>query len=161
DLGKVRVAVRGGVPVTIADVAAVRVGYAPRQGVVSRNEDEDTVEGIVLMRRGENPSVVLSALRARVDDLNRRILPGGTRLGPFSGRTALVHPTLATVFRNLAEGAALVVIVLLLFLRSLRAALIVALVIPVSLLASFLYLYIRGMSANLLSMGAVDFGIIV
>ncbi len=161
DIEKVRVAVRGGVPVTIKDVAAVRVAYAPRQGVVSRNDDEDTVEGIVLMRRGENPSVVLSALRARIQDLDARILPKGVRVDPFYDRTDLVNTTLKTVFRNLAEGALLVTVVLLVFLRSLRAALIVAVVIPLALLASFFYLHTRGMSANLLSMGAVDFGIIV
>ena len=161
DIEKVRVAVRGGVPVTIKDVAAVRVAYAPRQGVVSRNEDEDTVEGIVLMRRGENPSVVLSALRARIRDLDARVLPKDVRVDPFYDRTLLVNTTLKTVFRNLAEGAFLVTAVLLVFLRSLRAALIVAVVIPLALLASFFYLHARGMSANLLSMGAVDFGIIV
>jgi heavy metal efflux system protein len=161
DIEKVRVAVHGGVPVTIKDVAAVRVAYAPRQGVVSRNDDEDTVEGIVLMRRGENPSVVLSALRARIRDLDARILPQGVRGDPFYDRTDLVNTTLTTVFHNLAEGAILVTVVLLVFLRSLRAALIVALIIPLALLASFFYLHARGMSANLLSMGAVDFGIIV
>jgi heavy metal efflux system protein len=161
DIAKVRVAVHGDVPVTIKDVAAVSVGYAPRQGIVSRNGDEDTVEGIVLMRRGENPSVVLASLRARIKDLDDRILPRGIRVDPFYDRTDLVNTTLRTVFRNLAEGAFLVVVVVWLFLRSLRAALIVAVVIPLALLASFLYLHLRGLSANLLSMGAVDFGIIV
>ncbi len=161
DIEAVRVGVHAGVPVTVKDVAAVRVGYAPRQGIVTRGADEDAVEGIVLMRRGENPSVVLAALRSRVADLNARVLPKGIAIGPFYDRTDLVSTTLKTVFRNLAEGAALVVLVLFLFLLSLRASLIVAAVIPLSLLASFFYLHSRGMSANLLSMGAVDFGIIV
>jgi heavy metal efflux system protein len=161
DLEPVRVGVHDGVPVALKDVAAIRVGYAPRQGVVSRDRDEDAVEGIVLMRRGENPSVVLAALRDRVKALNARALPARVAILPFYDRTELVDTTLNTVFRNLAEGALLVIAVLFLFMLSLRASLIVAAVIPLSLLASFFYLHVRGMSANLLSMGAVDFGIIV
>ncbi|HEY3358900.1 MAG TPA: CusA/CzcA family heavy metal efflux RND transporter [Polyangia bacterium] len=161
DLEEVRVAFNKGHPVLVRDVAAVRDGYAPRQGVVTRDDDEDAVQGIVLMRRGQNPSVVLDALRRRVVELNGRILPEGIRVNPFYDRTELVNTTLKTVFRNLVEGAALVTIVLFAFLLSVRASLIVAAVIPLSLLASFLYLHLRGMSANLLSMGAVDFGIIV
>jgi heavy metal efflux system protein len=171
DIEQVRVAVHDGVPVMVKDVAAVRVGFAPRQGVVSRSSylpnaagprhHDDTIEGIVLMRRGENPSVVLAALRERVQGLNARILPQGVHVVPFYDRTDLVNTTLATVFHNLAEGAVLVILVLFVFMLSLRASLIVAAVIPLSLLGSFLYLHWRGMSANLLSMGAVDFGIIV
>ena len=161
DIEQVRVGYHGGVAVTVKDVANVGVGYAPRQGIVTRNANEDAVEGIVLMRRGENPSLVLKALRDRIDDLNERVLPQGIRIHPFYDRTELVDTTLRTVFHNLAEGAFLVVLVLFLFMLSLKASLIVAAVIPLSLLASFFYLYSRGMSANLLSMGAVDFGIIV
>ncbi len=128
---------------------------------MTRNANEDAVEGIVLMRRGQNPSVVLRGLRERVGDLNGRILPKGIRIDPFYDRTELVDTTLHTVFHNLLEGAFLVTLVLFLFMLSLRASLIVAAVIPLSLLASFLYLHLRGLSANLLSMGAVDFGIIV
>ncbi len=161
DIEEVRVGVKGGVPVTVKDVGRVTIGYAPRQGIVTRNADEDAVEGIVLMRRGENPSVVLKALRERIQDINGRVLPKGIRIQPFYDRTELVDTTLRTVFHNLAEGAFLVVLVLFLFMLSVKASLIVAAVIPLSLFASFLYLYVRGMSANLLSMGAVDFGIIV
>jgi cobalt-zinc-cadmium resistance protein CzcA len=161
DIEKVRVGFKDGVPVLLKDVARVSVGYAPRQGVVTRDDNEDAVEGIVLMRRGQNPSVVLAALRKKIDQLNLSILPEGVKIKPFYDRTDLVNTTLRTVFRNLAEGATLVILVLFLFTLSVRAALIVATVIPLSLLASFLYLHARGMSANLLSMGAVDFGIIV
>jgi cobalt-zinc-cadmium resistance protein CzcA len=161
DIEQVRVAYHGGVPVTVKDVAAVRVGFAPRQGIVSRGHDEDAVEGIVLMRRGQNPSNVLDQLRETVKTINTSVLPQGVTLTPFYDRTELVNTTLETVFHNLTEGAVLVIGVLFIFLMSLRASLIVAAVIPLSLLASFLYLYLRGMSANLLSMGAVDFGIIV
>jgi heavy metal efflux system protein len=161
DIQAVRVAHHGGVPVTVNDVATVRVGYAPRQGIVSRNDDQDAVEGIVLMRRGQNPSIVLAALRTAVNGLNTDLGAEGVTVTPFYDRTELVNTTLSTVFHNLLEGAILVTAVLFIFLMSLRASLIVAAVIPLSLLASFLYLHVRGMSANLLSMGAVDFGIIV
>jgi len=161
DVRRVRVGYHAGVPVTVQDVAQVSDGYQPRQGVVTRGNDEDAVEGIVLMRRGGNPSIVLDALRAKITELNQRVLPDGVKLVPFYDRTDLVDTTLETVFRNLAEGAVLVIVVLLAFMLSIRASLIVAAVIPLSLAASFAYLYVRGMSANLLSMGAVDFGIIV
>ena len=108
DIEQVRVAHHGGVPVTVKDVAAVRVGYAPRQGIVSRGREEDAVEGIVLMRRGENPSQVLAALRAAVSELNGGGLPKGVTINAFYDRTELVDSTLKTVFRNLLEGALLV-----------------------------------------------------
>ncbi len=161
DIKKTRVAYHDGVPVLLSDVAQVVEGYAPRQGVVTRDDNQDAVEGIVLMRRGENPSVVLAGLRDRLKELNTRILPDGIKVNPFYDRTDLVNTTLHTVFHNLAEGAILVTLVLFAFTLSLRASLIVATVIPLSLAASFAYLHMRGMSANLLSMGAIDFGIIV
>jgi len=161
EINDVRVGYHAGVPVRVRDVAKVSVGYAPRQGVVTRGDDEDAVEGIVLMRRGENPSVVLAALRDRITQLDRRALPGGVTIKPFYDRTDLVDTTLDTVFHNLVEGALLVTVVLFVFLLSLRASLVVATVIPLSLASAFVYLYARHMSANLLSMGAIDFGIIV
>ena len=161
DVKRVRVGFHAGVPVTVKDVAQVSDGYQPRQGVVTRGFDEDAVEGIVLMRRGQNPSVVLDGLRGKIQELNGRVLPAGVKVTAFYDRTDLVSTTLKTVFHNLLEGAVLVVLVLLAFTLSWRAALIVAAVIPLSLAASFAYLHTRGMSANLLSMGAVDFGIIV
>jgi heavy metal efflux system protein len=161
DVKRVRVGFHDGVPVLVRDVADVVEGYAPRQGVVTRGGNEDAVEGIVLMRRGENPTVVLAALRDKIQRLEHGALPAGVHLSPFYDRTELVKTTLKTVFHNLLEGAVLVVLVLFAFTLSIRAALIVAAVIPLSLAASFAYLHARGMSANLLSMGAVDFGIIV
>lgn len=161
DLGEVRVGYHRDVPVKLRDVATITVGYAPRQGVVTRGTNQDAVEGIVLMRRGQNPSLVLAALRRQIEELHQRSLPADVRIVPFYDRTELVHTTLETVFRNLTEGALLVIGVLLVFLLSWRAALIVAVVIPCSLATAFIYLRSRGMSANLLSMGAVDFGIIV
>ena len=161
DVEEVRVGFHTGVPVTIKDVAVVQVGYAPRQGVVTRNDNLDTVQGIVLMRKGDNPSAVLEVLRQRVKELQAHSMPEGVRIMPFYDRTNLVDTTLDTVFHNLGEGALLVSLVLFVFLLSLRASIVVTLVIPLSLAASFIYLHFRGMSANLLSMGAVDFGIIV
>ena len=161
DIKAIRVGYHNGVPVLARDVAEVVEGYAPRQGVVTRNADEDAVEGIVLMRRGENPTVVLDGLRKKLAELEHGALPKGVHLNAFYDRTELVKTTLKTVFHNLLEGALLVILVLFAFTLSIRAALIVAAVIPLSLAASFAYLHARGMSANLLSMGAVDFGIIV
>src|SRR5207249_2190286 len=161
DIEQVVVAARGGIPIRMRDVARVTVGAFPRRGVVTRDREPEAVEGIVLMRRGENPSVVLDALRAKVEQLNHGILPPGVRIDTFYDRTRLVRRTLTTVTHNLVLGALLVVLVVGVFLMSLRAALVVALVIPLSLLGSFLYLKLRGLSANLLSLGAVDFGIIV
>jgi cobalt-zinc-cadmium resistance protein CzcA len=160
DVEATRVATHDGTPVLVRDVATLRQGWAPRQGVVSRGTDFDAIEGIVLMRRGQNPSVVLHALREALDGLNRG-LPRGVKVHPFYDRTELVGTTLRTVAHNLLDGAVLVLLVLFVFLLDLRAALIVGIVIPLSLLSAFIYLRARGMSANLLSMGAVDFGIIV
>ncbi len=161
DLRHVRVATRDGTPVFLRDVADVTEGWAPRQGVVGRDSEPDAVEGIVLMRRGENPSEVLARVRAQIRTIDRRLEPDGARIQTFYDRTELVDVTLETVGRNLLEGALLVTLVLYAFLLDLRAALVVATLIPLSLLASFIYLKLRGMSANLLSMGAVDFGVIV
>jgi cobalt-zinc-cadmium resistance protein CzcA len=161
DLRLVRVATHEGMPVFLRDVAEVTEGWAPRQGVVSHGQDNEAVEGILLMRRGENPSEVLERVRAAINDVNRRLEPEGARVQAFYDRTELVDTTLRTVGRNLLEGALLVTLVLFVFLLDLRLSLAVATLIPLSLLTSFIYLRMRGMSANLLSMGAVDFGVIV
>src|SRR6478735_9262164 len=134
DLQHVRVGYNKTRPVELRDVAKVNEGYAPRQGVVTRDSNQDAVEGIVLMRRGENPTVVLDALRDRVAKLSKT-LPADVKIKPFYDRTELVNTTLKTVFENLAEGAALVMLVLFAFMLSLRASLIAAAVIPLSLAA--------------------------
>lgn len=161
DIGAVNIASRDGTPVHVRDVASVRDGWAPRQGVVSRGLQYDAVEGVVLMRRGENPSDVLSRLRNTINEINHRLVSSQAQVVPFYDRTDLVNTTVTTVGRNLLEGAVLVVLVLFVFLMDLRASLIVAILIPLSLCTALLYLRARGMSANLLSMGAIDFGIIV
>jgi len=161
DIGNVVVTGRAGVPIRIRDVADVNTGAVPRQGLVGMNEKDDVVTGIVLMRKGENPSEVLDGIKQKIRDLNDRILPKSVTLVPYYDRTWLIDTTLKTVFTNLLEGAVLVVVVLYLFLGHFRSSLIVAVVIPLALLATFIGLKLRGIPANLLSLGAMDFGIIV
>lgn len=161
DIGNVVLAERNGTPVLVKDVAQVEVGAVPRQGIAGQDGDDDVVTGVVLMRRGENPAVVLKAVRERIDLINTTSLPGGVKVVPIYDRTWLLNKTLTTVFTNLLEGALLVSFVLWLFLGNLRAATIVAVTIPLALLATFLGLTFIGIPANLLSLGAMDFGIIV
>ena len=161
DIGNIVVTARNGTPVLIRDIAQVVVGAVPRLGVVGQDGDDDVVTGIVVMRKGENPSVVLKGVKEKIAGLNQRGLPAGVAIVPFYDRTWLMGKTLSTVFRNLVEGALLVSLVLYLFLSNLRASLAVVVVIPLALLSTFLGLKLMGVPANLLSLGAMDFGIIV
>ncbi len=161
DLREVVLSSEGGSPVTVGDVARLVRSHTPRRGAVGFGAERDTVEGFVLLRRGENPSDVLAGVHATVDTLNTRALPEGMRVVPFYDRSLLVSQTLDTVHHNLLHGFLLIVSVVWLFLRSLSGSLIVATVIPLSLLAAFTGLYAMGLPANLISMGAIDFGILV
>ena len=161
DIGDIVVAARGGTPILVRDIAQVQIGAVPRLGIIGQDGDDDIVNGIVIMRKGENPSVVLKGVKDKIQDLNKRVLPQGVEIVPYYDRTWLMGKTLSTVFRNLVEGALLVSLVLYLFLSNLRASLAVVVVIPLALLATFLGLKIMGVPANLLSLGAMDFGIIV
>ena len=161
DIERVVIAENNGTPVLVRDVADVRVGSFPPQGLVGQDDADDIVNGIVVMRKGENPSKVLDALHAKIAELNARGLPPGVKIVPYYDRSELIGKTLRTVFSNLTEGAMLVMFVLFLFLQNLRAAAIVAAVIPLSLMATFVGLTFVGIPANLLSLGAMDFGIIV
>jgi cobalt-zinc-cadmium resistance protein CzcA len=161
DIGDVVIASHNGTPLLVRDIATVVTGAVPRQGLVGQDSDDEIVTGIVLMRKGENPSDVLTAVKAAVATINENGLPKGVKLVPFYDRTQLISTTLSTVFRNLLEGAVLVSIVLYLFLGNVRAAGIVASIIPLALLSTFIGLRLRGIPANLLSLGAMDFGIIV
>mgnify|MGYP001076727330 FL=1 len=161
DLEDVVVAERDGTPVLVRDLARVAIGAVPRQGVIGQDDDDDVVSGIVLMRKGENPSKVLAALKEKLDEIAHTQLPRGTEIVPFYDRSWLIARTMKTVFTNLVEGAVLVCVVLYLFLSNLRAAAIVASIIPLALLGTFLGLTFVGIPANLLSLGAMDFGIIV
>jgi cobalt-zinc-cadmium resistance protein CzcA len=163
DIGGIAVATHAGTPIRIRDVAAVTVGNAVRLGLVGKNQDDDVVQGIVLLRKGENALQVLEGVRAKVSEINERYLPPGVRLIPHYDRTQLIDRTLDTVLHNTGEGILLVLLVLVAFLGlgNLGAAGAVALVIPLSLLGAFILLDLRGIPANLISMGAVDFGVIV
>src|SRR5439155_1474757 len=143
DIEQVVVAARSGIPIRIRDLARVTVGAFPRRGVVTRDREPEAVEGIVLMRRGENPSVVLDALHAKVEQLNHGILPPGVRIDTFYDRARLVRRTLTTVTHNLVLGALLVVLVVGVFLMSLRAALVVALAFSFTLVPLLGYLLLR------------------
>ena len=161
DIGRIVVAARGTTPILIRDIADVKIGAVPRLGIVGQDQDDDVVTGIVIMRKGENPSVVLKGVKEKIAELNARGLPKGVQILPYYDRTWLMGKTLTTVFKNLVEGALLVALVLYLFLSNIRASLAVVVIIPLALLSTFLGLKIMGVPANLLSLGAMDFGIIV
>ncbi|MBI1397769.1 MAG: CusA/CzcA family heavy metal efflux RND transporter [Betaproteobacteria bacterium] len=160
DISRVVVVARNGAPVFVGDVATVAVGERPRSGIVAFNDQDSVVEGVVNMTKGWNATRAVEALKQSIDALSHR-LPSGVKLVPFYDRTELVKHTVHTVTENLAVGAALIVTILLVFLRNWRAAVIVACVIPMSLLTAFVLMDLRGVSANLISLGSVDFGIIV
>jgi len=160
DIENVVVTAQKGTPVMIRDIATVGIGHAIRFGVLGRDHDDDLVQGIILMRRGENPGVVIDGVRKKLADVQRN-LPAGVELKTYYSRDRLVKTTVTTVMRNLIEGAGLVIVVLSLFLYNVRAAFIVALTIPLSLLFAFVFMDVRGIPANLISLGAIDFGIIV
>ena len=157
----VPIAVHGGTAIRVRDVASVQVGYQPRLGRVSVNSDTDVVAATILLRKGEQAQTVLEQVHARIEDLNRRVLPRGVKLSPYHDRTDLMHLTTHTVRENLLVGVGLVTLILFAFLGNARAALIVAVTIPLSLLIAFILMDYAKIPANLLSIGAVDFGMIV
>ena len=160
DLRGTVVVARGGRTVLVSDLAEVVVGPRPLSGMVAWNERDSVVEGIVQMTKGNDAAKVVGALKARVEEVQKK-LPAGVRIRPIYERTELIRHTVSTVVENLAVGAALVIGILLVFLRNWRAALIVGAVIPLSLLFAFILMDARGVSANLISLGAIDFGIII
>jgi len=161
EIGQIVVATRESTPILIRDLAQVRIGAVPRLGTAGQDHDDDIISGIVIMRRGENPAEVLKGVKERIARFNADGLPEGVRIEPFYDRSWLMERTLATVFRNLVEGALLVAAVLYLFLSNFRASLAVIAVIPLALLSTFIGLKLMGVPANLLSLGAMDFGILV
>ena len=161
DIGNVVLAVKNGTPVLIKDVGRVAIGYAPRLGLFGFQDRDDAVEGIVLMRTGEQAQTVLARVEAKTAELNREVLPKDVRVRPFYDRRDLVRLTTRTVADNLVRGIILVIAVLVFFLFDVRSALIVAVTIPLSLLFAFICLDLRHIPANLLSIGAIDFGILV
>ncbi len=161
DIENIVISEAKGVPVFVKDIGKVDITAAPQTGIFGAGKESGGVEGIVLMRRGENPSEVLKSIKAAVEDLNESRLPPGVKISPIYDRTDLVNNTLHTVSNTLLEGLLIVVVVLFLFLGSARAALLTALTIPLSLMFAFICMHFSGIPANLLSLGALDFGIIV
>ncbi len=161
DIGNVVVGSQNGVPVRIKDVGDVVIGNAPRLGQFGFNKTDDAVEGVILMLTGEQTQNVLKGVEAKTKQLNESILPPDVKVVPYYDRSDLVRVTTDTVENNLLRGMILVLIVLICFLVSFRAAVIVAFTIPVALLFAFIFLHARGVAANLLSIGAIDFGIII
>ena len=161
DVGNVVVGSNNGVPVRVKDIGDVEIGHAPRLGEFGYQKNDDAVEGVILMLRGEQTQNVLKAVEAKTDELNKSILPPDVKIHPYYDRSELVKLTTDTVEANLLRGMVLVLIVLIFFLVSFRAAIIVALTIPLSLLFAFIVLHAHDGAANLLSIGAIDFGIII
>ena len=161
DIGSVIIGSQNGVPVRVRDVANVEIGHAPRLGEFGFNKNDDAVEGVIMMLRGDQTQNVLKGVEEKTKELNEHILPPDVKVRPFYDRSDLVALTIKTVEDNMLLGMTLVLIVLIFFLVSIRAAVIVALTIPLALLFSFIFLHARGVAANLLSIGAIDFGIII
>ena len=164
-LGDIVVKSVNGVPIFLKDVGTLKYGNLERKGILGYTDRKvnysESDEGIVLLLKGQNPSVVLEGIHMAVDDLNKNILPAGVKIRPYIDRTSLVDTTLHTVSHTLLEGIALVVIVLIIFLGNWRGAMLVAITIPLALLIAFILMHLTHIPANLLSLGAIDFGIIV
>jgi cobalt-zinc-cadmium resistance protein CzcA len=161
DIGDVVVGNNKGVPIRVRDIGNVAIGHAPRLGEFGFQENDDAVEGVILMLRGEQTQNVLKGVEAKTEELNRHILPPDVKIRPFYDRSQLVYLTTETVENNLLRGMLLVLVVLIFFLVSFRAAIIVAVTIPLSLLFAFIALHAHDGAANLLSIGAIDFGIVI
>ncbi|WP_121964752.1 efflux RND transporter permease subunit [Myroides sp. N17-2] len=161
DIENILIEVKGSTPILVKHVAKVVISAKPRLGQVSHQDDEDVVEGIVVMLRGENPSAVIESLKAKIEDLNDRILPKNVQIETVVDRTHLVNNTVHTVSKNLVEGVVLVSIIVFIFLYNWRTTFIVASVIPLAFLFAIIMLKIQGLPANLISMGALDFGLLL
>ncbi len=163
DLGNIVVSVdpKAGTPIFLRNLGSLQLGALERKGILGKNSNTDGVSGIVLLLRGENPSQVLEGLHKKTEELNHGLLPPDVKLVAYLDRTELVHTTLHTVSHTLLEGMGLVIIVLIMFLGSVRSAAIVAITVPLALLIAFILMHLTKIPANLLSLGAIDFGIIV
>jgi len=165
DIGEIVVASNNGAPVRVKDIGRVEIGHAPRLGIFGfqdkQKNNDDAVEGVILMRRGEQTQNVLEGVERKTENINKTLLPRDVRIRPYYDRSDLVRVTTDTVEGNLLRGMVFVLIVLIFFLVSVRAAVITALTIPLALLFAFIFLHLTGEAANLLSIGAIDFGIII
>ena len=161
DIGNITIKLNGSTPILIKNVAEVVVSHKPRLGQVGYNENNDMVEGIVVMLRGENPSAVIENLRAKITELNERTLPDNVKIETVIDRTKLVDNTVKTVSKNLVEGILLVSLIVFIFLYNWKSTFIVASVIPLAFLFAIIMLKIQGLPANLISMGSLDFGLLL
>ncbi|GAB3899398.1 CusA/CzcA family heavy metal efflux RND transporter [Larkinella knui] len=161
DIGNVIIKNANGTPIMVRNVAQVSESALPRLGQAGRDNQNDVVECIVVMRKGENPSEVIENVKAKINELNTSILPSDVQIDTFYNRETLIHFATHTVTHNLIEGLVFVTVIVFLFMADWRTTVIVSIVIPLALLFAFICLRLKGMSANLLSMGAIDFGIIV
>lgn len=161
DIENILIEIKGSTPILVKHVAKVVVAAKPRLGQVGYQDEDDVVQGIVVMLRGQNPSDVIQALKERITDLNERILPHNVKVVPIIDRTELVNTTVHTVTKNLIEGVILVSIIVFIFLYNWRTTFIVASVIPLAFLFAIVMLKIQGLPANLISMGALDFGLLL
>ncbi len=160
DIGRIVIANRGGIPIHVSDVAKVRFGSAKRFGAMTFDGKGECVGGIAMMLKGANANVVTGELQKRVEKV-QKMLPPGISIEPYLNRSQLVNRNISTVIRNLIEGAIIVFLVLIIFLGDVRAGLIVASVIPFAMLFGFILMRVFGVTANLMSLGAIDFGIVV
>ena len=161
DIENILIEVRGTSPILIKHVAEVQITAKPRFGTVGLQDNDDLVQGIVVMLRGQNPADVITSVKEKIADLNDRILPDDVQIEPFIDRTELVQNTVNTVTKNLVEGIVLVSLIVFVFLYNWRMTVIVASVIPLSFLFAICMLQLMGMPANLISMGALDFGLLL
>lgn len=161
DIENILIEVRGTTPILVKHVAEVKVSAKPRLGVVGLQDQDDLVQGIVIMLRGENPGEVIARLREKIHELNTRILPPDVKIEPFIDRMELVNATVHTVQKNIIEGILLVSVIVFVFLFNWRTTLIVASVIPLAFLFAIIMLRVQGLPANLISMGAIDFGLLL
>ena len=161
DIGNIIIKNVNGTPIMVRNVAQVSESNLPRLGQAGRDKQNDVVEGVVVMRKGENPSEVIERVKAKIEDLNTTILPTDVKINTFYNRETLINFSTHTVTHNLIEGIVFVTVIVFLFMADWRTTLTVSIVIPLALLFAFICLRLKGMSANLLSMGAIDFGIIV
>jgi len=161
EIGNIIVTNINGTPILVKDVADVDISQLPRLGQVGRDKQNDVVEGIIVMRKGENPSEVIKRVQEKITYLNEKILPPDVKINTFYNRNDLIDFATETVLHNMLEGIIFVTVIVFLFMADWRTTVIVAIVIPLALLFAFVCLTLKGMSANLLSMGAIDFGIII
>jgi len=161
DIENILIEVRGSTPILVKHVAQVEISAKPRLGQVGLQDEDDLVQGIVIMLRGENPGDVIPRLKEKIEELNTTILPKDVKIEPFIDRTELVQATVSTVAKNIVEGIFLVSVIVFVFLYNWRTTVIVASVIPLSFLFAIMMLRIQGLPANLISMGAIDFGLLL